>query len=156
MKLLDSDKVRIRTRIERFCFCGTTAQGLSSDQTAGGNCNGRTRSSSSNAALDGAWFPEHHVITGVRPGPGGRPPAEFFQNVGKLALTEAAVKKISFPVKVAVGDRDPVNRLYGQPLKRVRDDWPVIEIRDAGHINCVVKEQFRKEIVDWVKAKTSR
>ncbi len=90
------------------------------------------------------------------PGPAGRPPAEFFQNVGKLALTEAEVKKISIPVKVAVGDRDPVNRLYVQPLKRVRDDWPVVEIKDAGHINCIVKEQFRKEIVDWVKANTSR
>ncbi len=88
----------------------------------------------------------------MRPGPGGRPPAEFFQNVGKLALTEAEVKKISLPVKMAVGDRDPVNRLYVQPLGRVRNDWPVVEIKDAGHINCIMKEQFRKEIVNWVKA----
>ena len=76
----------------------------------------------------------------------------FFQNIGKLALSEAELKKISLPVKLAVGDRDPVNRLYVQPLERVRNDWPVVEIKDAGHINCVVKEQFRNEIVNWVKA----
>ena len=96
--------------------------------------------------------PLQKVWEKMRPGPGGRPPAVFFQNVGKLALTEAEVKKISLPVKVAVGDRDPVNRLYVQPIERVRNDWPVVEIKDAGHINCIMKEQFRNEIVNWVKA----
>jgi hypothetical protein len=99
-----------------------------------------------------AGSPLQKVWERMRPGPGGRPPAVFFQNIGELALSEAELKKISLPVKIAVGDCDPVNRLYVQPLQRVRDDWPVVEIKDAGHINCIVREQFSNEIVNWVKS----
>jgi pimeloyl-ACP methyl ester carboxylesterase len=96
--------------------------------------------------------PLQKVWENMRPGPDGCPRAAFFQNIGKLALSEAELKKISVRAKLAVGDRDPVNRLYVQPLERVRDDWPVVEIKDAGHINCIVKELFRQEIVSWIKA----
>lgn len=82
---------------------------------------------------------------------GGRTPPAFIRNVGKLAIGEDDLKKVKVPVKIVVGDRDPVKRMYIEPLERVRGDWPVVEIEGAGHINCIAKEQFRSEIVQWVK-----
>jgi hypothetical protein len=34
---------------------------------------------------------------------------------------------------------------------QVHKDWPVIEIKGANHITCILKEQFREEIVAWLK-----
>jgi pimeloyl-ACP methyl ester carboxylesterase len=81
-----------------------------------------------------------------------RPPAVFFEGVARLALTRAELKKINAPVKVVIGDNDPMRELYVVPLERARKDWPVIEIKDASHITCIMKKQFRDEIVRWVKA----
>jgi pimeloyl-ACP methyl ester carboxylesterase len=86
---------------------------------------------------------------------GTRTPAEFIHGIGKLAVTKDEVLAIRVPVKVIVGDRDPVQRLYVAPLKEVRSDWPVVEIPDAGHIRCVAKPQFREEIATWIR-KNSR
>ena len=58
--------------------------------------------------------------------------------------------------EVVVGDRDPVQRLYVMPLEKVRQDWPVALITNAGHITCILKEQFRKEILGWIKTNTGR
>jgi len=62
----------------------------------------------------------------------------------------------SFNHVVIVGDRDPVKRLYVAPLQRVRKDWAVIEIGDAGHLNCVVKAQFKEEIAEWLDKQARR
>lgn len=82
---------------------------------------------------------------------GGKTPEAFTKNIGKLALTQGELKKINVPVKVLVGDRDPVKKMYVMPLQEVRKDWPVVEIKDAGHINCIMKEQFREEIAAWLR-----
>ena len=50
------------------------------------------------------------------------------------------------PVKIIVGDHDPTERLYVEPLKKVQPNWPVVHIADAGHISFVMKPQFREEI----------
>ena len=81
-----------------------------------------------------------------------RTPVACVHSAGDLALSEEEVKKVDVPVEVIVGDRDPVKRLYVEPLQRVRKDWPVVEIADAGHITCVLKKDFREEVVRWVKA----
>jgi len=36
--------------------------------------------------------------------------------------------------------------------KQVRRDWPVVEIKDAGHLNCVVKAEFKESLVSWLAA----
>jgi pimeloyl-ACP methyl ester carboxylesterase len=91
------------------------------------------------------------------PAPEGRrtPPA-FIQSVGKLAMTEEELKKIEVPVEVLIGDRDPVKRMYVVPLQQVRKDWPVVDIKDAGHISCIIKKQFREEIAAWVRKQEKR
>ncbi|HTU21653.1 MAG TPA: alpha/beta hydrolase [Gemmataceae bacterium] len=77
------------------------------------------------------------------------------RSLAKLALTEEEIRSIRVPVKVLVGDKDTlVKRLYVEPLQRVRKDWPVIEIKDANHFTCILKQPFREEIAAWLKKNT--
>jgi pimeloyl-ACP methyl ester carboxylesterase len=69
------------------------------------------------------------------------------KGVGRLALSPDELQAIRLPVLVLVGDRDPIKQVYVAPLRAVRSDWPVIDINDAGHLNCIFKKQFAKEIV---------
>ena len=77
-------------------------------------------------------------------------PSACLRSIGKLALTEEAVRGVKVPVAVLVGDRDPCKKLYVEPLTRVRKDWTVTEIAGAGHLNCIVKEQFKDELKKWL------
>ncbi|HZV06692.1 MAG TPA: alpha/beta hydrolase [Gemmataceae bacterium] len=84
--------------------------------------------------------------------PNAKAQAVCGRSLAKLALTEAEIKSIRVPVAVLVGDKDdPIKRLYVAPLRQIRKDWPVIEIKDANHINCIVKRQFQEEIAAWLK-----
>jgi pimeloyl-ACP methyl ester carboxylesterase len=48
------------------------------------------------------------------------------RSLAKLALTEKEIKAIRVPVTVIVGDLDTlINKLYVEPLKKARPDWPV-------------------------------
>jgi pimeloyl-ACP methyl ester carboxylesterase len=77
------------------------------------------------------------------------------RSLAKLALTEEEIKSIRVPVTVLVGDKDDlIQKLYVEPLQQVRKDWPVIEIKDANHITCIFKPQFREEIAAWLKKNT--
>jgi pimeloyl-ACP methyl ester carboxylesterase len=87
---------------------------------------------------------------------GGKTPAACVHGIAKLAVTEAELKKIQVPVKMIVGDRDPVKKLYVVPAQEVRKDWPVAEIAGAGHINCIMKPEFRDEIAQWIRKQTKR
>jgi hypothetical protein len=54
-----------------------------------------------------------------------------------------------------VADKDDlVKRLYVEPLKKLRRDWPVTEIKDADHFTCILEQQFREEIAAWLKKNT--
>jgi len=81
---------------------------------------------------------------------GGSTPSACARSLGKLALTEAELRAINVSVEIIVGDRDPTKGLYVTPLERVRKDWPVVEIKDAGHLNCIIKPQFKKAIEAWL------
>jgi pimeloyl-ACP methyl ester carboxylesterase len=85
---------------------------------------------------------------------GSHTPPALIHSIGKLAVTREELLSIRVPVKVIVGDRDPVQRMYVAPLKEARSDWPIVEIADAGHLNCVMKPQFREEIASWVRKNT--
>jgi pimeloyl-ACP methyl ester carboxylesterase len=74
------------------------------------------------------------------------------RSLAKLALTEEEIKAITVPVAVLVGDKDDiVKKLYVEHLATVRKDWPVVEIKDADHLTCVIKPQFREEIAARLK-----
>jgi pimeloyl-ACP methyl ester carboxylesterase len=83
------------------------------------------------------------------------PPAAM-HGAAKLALTEDQVKAIKTPTKVLVGDHDPCRQMYVDPLIAVRKDISVVTIEDAGHLNCIMKPQFKDELVKWIDANTKR
>jgi pimeloyl-ACP methyl ester carboxylesterase len=76
------------------------------------------------------------------------------RSLAKLALSKEEIGSIKVPVTVLVGDKDPVKELYVKPLRAVRKDWPVIEIKDGDHLSCVLKPQFKEEIVKWLTKQT--
>jgi pimeloyl-ACP methyl ester carboxylesterase len=74
------------------------------------------------------------------------------RSLASLALTEGEINSIKVPVSVLVGDQDGlIRKLYVEPLQSIRPNWPVIEIKDANHITCILKLQFREEIAARVK-----
>ena len=74
------------------------------------------------------------------------------RSLARLALTEKEIKAIKVPVAVIVGDKDDViMKLYVDPLREVRKDWPIVEIKDGDHITCILRPQFRDEIAAWIK-----
>jgi pimeloyl-ACP methyl ester carboxylesterase len=74
------------------------------------------------------------------------------RSLARLALTKEEIKSIKVPVTVLVGDQDDlIKELYVEPLEKVRKDWPVIEIKDANHFTCILKQQFREEIASWLQ-----
>lgn len=60
-----------------------------------------------------------------------------------LAVTEAEINAIKIPVAIIVGDQDPCREWYVEPAHRVRPDWPIHLIANAGHINCPGKREFK-------------
>jgi pimeloyl-ACP methyl ester carboxylesterase len=102
------------------------------------------------------------VLSGTLGGVGWLPDGGFLQKVwahmrsvssrgvSELALTEQELQAIRIPVLILVGDRDPMRKLYVVPLQKVRNDWQVIEIQGAGHLNCIFKKQFIEEIEKWL------
>ena len=83
------------------------------------------------------------------------PMALCMRSMSKLSLTEAEIKSIKLPVEVIVGDKDEhIAKLYVEPLRKARPDWPIVEIKDASHITCVLRPQFKEEIASWLKKNT--
>ena len=97
------------------------------------------------------WMKEGGYLQGEweRMGLGARfssTPLVCVHSIAQLALTEAQVRSVRVPMKVIVGDRDPVRKLYVLPLQAIRPDWPVVEIKDAGHLSCIAKAPFKDEL----------
>jgi len=63
-----------------------------------------------------------------------------------LAVTEQEIKAVKTPVIIIVGDRNPCLRMYVEPLQTIRPDWPVHLIADAGHLNCILKADFKVQL----------
>ena len=75
-----------------------------------------------------------------------RVPAACVHGIAKLAVTEDEVKAVRVPVTIIVGDRDPCRQMHVEPLMRIRPDWPEHVIKDAGHVNCVMKREFKGQL----------
>ena len=70
----------------------------------------------------------------------GRPVAVCARSLSKLALTEEEIKSIRVPMTVLIGENDRlVPKQSLEALTAARPDWPVVEIKDANHLTCVVK-----------------
>jgi pimeloyl-ACP methyl ester carboxylesterase len=89
-------------------------------------------------------------------GKDGKPVGICFRSLAKLALSEDELKSIRVPVLILFGDRDFLKKGYVEPLEKVRKDWQVIEIKDADHITCILRPQFREEIQKWLAKQARR
>lgn len=78
---------------------------------------------------------------------GGTSSSACMRGMAHLAVSEEEVKALKMPAAIIVGDRDPVDRIYVAPLARVRPDWLVTHILGAGHINCIMRPEFREAVV---------
>jgi pimeloyl-ACP methyl ester carboxylesterase len=79
------------------------------------------------------------------------------RSLARLALTENELKAIRVPVTVLVGEKDDlIKKLYVEPLEKVRKDWPVVEIKGANHITCILKHHFQNEIAAWLGKNTKQ
>jgi pimeloyl-ACP methyl ester carboxylesterase len=92
--------------------------------------------------------PEQRLFASA--GKDGRPSGVCFRSLAKLALTEEEIKSIRVPVLILFGDRDFLKKGYVEPLEQVRKDWHVIDIKDAEHIGCILRPQFKEEIQKWL------
>lgn len=73
-----------------------------------------------------------------------------FHSLAKLYVNEEQVNAIKIPIECLVGDHDPCKFMYVEPLEKARPDIPVVVITDAGHLDCIVKQQYRDELVKWI------
>lgn len=73
--------------------------------------------------------------------------AACMKGMARLAVKETEVKSLKMPAAIIIGAEDPVGRLYVEPLKKIRPDWPVTTVPDAGHLACVIKPEFREAVV---------
>jgi hypothetical protein len=60
------------------------------------------------------------------------------------------VRGVSTPIIIFSGDRDPVRKLYIDPLLKVRDAWKVVTVPHAGHMTCFAKDEFKQGLADWI------
>jgi pimeloyl-ACP methyl ester carboxylesterase len=113
------------------------------------------------AVLGGmGWLREGSVLQNVwgraRERAGATTPAACVRSLGALAVTKQEVQAVHVPVTVIVGDHDPVRELYVVPLQGIRSDWPVQIVPDAGHLNCILRPQFKEDIQKWLEQQTKR
>ena len=76
--------------------------------------------------------------------------------MARLAVTENEVKALKMPAAIIIGEKDPVKKLYVEPLTVIRPDWPVTIIPNAGHIICVTKPEFREAVVKTLDKLTAK
>jgi pimeloyl-ACP methyl ester carboxylesterase len=102
------------------------------------------------------------VLSGTLGGMGWMPEGSGFQKIwahmrkpsasgaAELALTEDQVRSIKVPIEIIAGTHDPIRAMYIGPLEKIRPDWQVIDIQGAGHITCIMRDQFKEELARWI------
>lgn len=89
-------------------------------------------------------------------GKDGKPVGLCFKSLAQLALTKEEITSIKVPVRILFGDQDFLKKGYVEPLQKVRQDWQVVDIKDANHITCIIRAQFREEIAFWLKKNSEK
>ena len=90
--------------------------------------------------------PLQHFWEIVQARRGQKVPLACLHGIAQLAVTEAEVKAVHVPVDIVVGDHDPCRKMYVEPLRAVRPDWKEHVISDAGHLNCILKPDFKAQV----------
>lgn len=83
----------------------------------------------------------------------GRGPAEIAcrRSWPQLALSLAELRSISTPYTLLVGEKDRiVRKAYVDPLIRAVPSISVSYVPDAGHMNCIMKDEFKSGILTFL------
>jgi pimeloyl-ACP methyl ester carboxylesterase len=100
------------------------------------------------------WVQDGGRNLGLRPGlpsrEGGGALSYVIRGMGKLSVTEDELKAIKVPVTVVIGEQDSLKRTV-PPLRKVRPDWPVVEVAGANHLTCIFRKEFTGAIVTWLE-----
>ena len=76
----------------------------------------------------------------------GKGKSALLHGFAEFAVTADEVKAIKAPLQVIVGERDPCRQLYVNPLVKLRPDISAHLIAGAGHLDCVIKPEFKAEL----------
>jgi pimeloyl-ACP methyl ester carboxylesterase len=74
-------------------------------------------------------------------------PSACLDEFVEFGVTEDEVKAVHVPVTVIVGEKDHCRKLYVEPLHEIRPDWPIHLIKGASHLNCIMKPDFKDQVV---------
>jgi pimeloyl-ACP methyl ester carboxylesterase len=85
----------------------------------------------------------------------GQTPPACVQSLGKLALSAEDLQAIHVPLVIVVGSQDPVLPLFVEPLRKARPDLPVIDVNGANHSTLPFRPEFKRAILDALKAAPS-
>jgi len=79
------------------------------------------------------------------------------QSWSQLALSLAELQSISTPYTLLVGEKDRVVRnIYVEPLMRAIPSTSVSYVPDAGHMNCILKDEFKNGILAFLNTTTNK
>jgi len=100
------------------------------------------------AVLGGmGWMKDDNVFAGDGKESKGQTAVDAcVRGVKGLAVSAEDVRNIKTPFLVIIGDNDPLRQRYVEPLRKLRPDVPVKIVVGAGHLTCVAKPEFKKEI----------
>ena len=70
--------------------------------------------------------------------------------IGELAVTKEEILTVHVPVEIFVGGEDPNRMLTVAPLRLLREDWPLVTVPNAGHINAMFKPEFKNALKEWL------
>jgi hypothetical protein len=73
-------------------------------------------------------------------------PTACLHGFPKLAVHRTGNQTVKVSVTIIVGDRDPCRRMYVEPLQKIRPGWLVYITADAGHLNCILKPDFKTQL----------
>jgi pimeloyl-ACP methyl ester carboxylesterase len=97
--------------------------------------------------FDSAGVKLHYTTTGQ-----GDPVILVHGLYSSAKMNEDEVQAVRVPVTLLAGERDPCRRLYIEPLRRVRPDWLDHVIAGAGHLNCLMKAEFKEQLLAALQA----
>lgn len=96
------------------------------------------------------WLQQGSALQRVWEERGGRgnvaSTAPLIHGFADFAVTADQVRTLKMPIQVVVGDQDPCRRLYVEPLINLRPEIPVHVVAKAGHILCILKPEFKRDL----------
>jgi pimeloyl-ACP methyl ester carboxylesterase len=77
----------------------------------------------------------------------GGVPMACIRSLADLAVTEDAIRAITIPVTVIIGEQDALRPVAVVPLQKIRPDWLFFDIQGANHLGCLRRREFKERLI---------